>query len=75
MLYKKISSNKIKHYNFNYRNNFKSNIICPKTSRIIETNLCFKCNFSHITNAKHNSGRNLTSLICLFGIRNEVENE
>lgn len=48
-------------------------ILCPLTKNEIISNNCANCKYVQMINSKHNSGRTLTTLICLFGLNNEGE--
>jgi hypothetical protein len=48
-------------------------ILCPLTKNGLATDNCVNCKYVQIINAKHNSGRTLTTLICLFNLNNEGE--
>ena len=50
-------------------------IFCPFTNERLKTSNCYKCKFCQKFEGKHQSGRTLTSLICIYGQENGSEEE
>jgi hypothetical protein len=48
-------------------------ILCPLTKNTLVSDNCVNCKYVQRIKAKHNSGRTLTTLICLFNFNNEGE--
>ncbi|NHK32015.1 MAG: hypothetical protein FK730_11730 [Asgard group archaeon] len=48
-------------------------ILCPLTKNELVSDNCANCKYVQRINAKHNSGRTLTTLICLFSLNTEGE--
>jgi hypothetical protein len=46
-------------------------IFCPLTKNELVTKNCTSCSHKQIIHAKHDSGRTLTTLICLYGLDEE----
>jgi hypothetical protein len=46
-------------------------ILCPLTKNELVSKNCNNCKYIQKIYAKHNSGRSLTTIICLFGINEE----
>ena len=48
-------------------------ILCPLTKTELISENCTNCKYVQSIYAKHDSGRTLTTLICLFNLDNEAE--
>ncbi|HUU79710.1 MAG TPA: hypothetical protein VMX55_15325 [candidate division Zixibacteria bacterium] len=45
-------------------------ILCPYTQEKLKSSVCSRCEYCQTFKGKHNSGRTLTSLICIYGQEN-----
>ncbi|NHJ03410.1 MAG: hypothetical protein EAX90_01185 [Candidatus Heimdallarchaeota archaeon] len=65
--------NTLKNEQINSKLNEKSiqiEILCPFTLEKLNSSVCSRCEYCQTYKGSHNSGRTLTSLICIYGQEN-----
>jgi len=48
-------------------------ILCPITLLRLNSSKCSNCQYCKMTASKHNTGRTLTTLVCLYGSEKECD--